>query len=156
MPHKDPEKRKAWRKEYRQKNKLEIRQKEKEYYHNIHKHKSFIKEQQAAHRRTLENRFVRAKAKCRRKNIEWSLSLHDYECEIKLPCVYCDNRLGKPSEVGVGLDRKDPAKGYTKENSVSCCYTCNRIKGDELSIDETIVAVTAILKLRMEREDGSN
>jgi hypothetical protein len=42
-------------------------------------------------------------------------------------CVYC----GKPSEPGDfnGVDRMDSSKGYEKTNAVSCCKTCNFMKG---------------------------
>ena len=40
-------------------------------------------------------------------------------------CYYC--HYYKKEEVN-GIDRVDNTKGYTKENSVSCCEMCNRIK----------------------------
>lgn len=58
MPHKNPEQRKEWRKQYREKNKEAIRAKEKEYYHKIHKHKFYIKEEQARFRRTPQSRLL--------------------------------------------------------------------------------------------------
>lgn len=44
---------------------------------------------------------------------------------VKEPCFYCggiNNTLG--------IDRVDNNIGYTKENSVSCCGICNRMKVD--------------------------
>lgn len=29
-----------------------------------------------------------------------------------------------------GIDRKDNKKGYTKQNTLPCCWTCNRMKRD--------------------------
>jgi 5-methylcytosine-specific restriction endonuclease McrA len=29
-----------------------------------------------------------------------------------------------------GIDRIDSNKGYTMDNCVSCCWTCNRMKGN--------------------------
>jgi hypothetical protein len=56
-------------------------------------------------------------------------------------CVYC----GKPSEPGDfnGVDRMDSAKGYEKINAVSCCQTCNFMKGslDPFTFIEKCAAV---------------
>jgi len=46
------------------------------------------------------------------------------------PCVYCNNLLDNNSLFGSGLDRIDNLKGYENENVVSCCKTCNMIKGE--------------------------
>jgi hypothetical protein len=40
-------------------------------------------------------------------------------------CTYC-TRHGQP----MTLDRKDPLKGYLKENVVPACALCNRLKSD--------------------------
>lgn len=154
MPHKDPEKRKVWRKKYREENKDKIRLKEKEYYHTIHKFKSHIKNQQAAHRRTIKNRFIRAKKRAEYKNVIWLLTLEEFSEAIRLPCIYCNNNLSPPSEVGIGLDQLIAGNGYVMGNIGSCCYTCNRIKGDDLSIEETKAAIQAILVLR--KNNGKN
>jgi hypothetical protein len=44
---------------------------------------------------------------------------------VKSPCHYCGNST--PEEVN-GVDRVNNAVGYTKENCVSSCWTCNRMK----------------------------
>jgi hypothetical protein len=48
-----------------------------------------------------------------------------YELIIK-PCFYCDYK--REGEVN-GIDRIDNNKGYLEENLVSCCQTCNFMKG---------------------------
>lgn len=154
MPHKDPEARKKWREDYREKNKIAIRSKEKEYYHTVHKFKTHVKEQQANHRRSIQNRFMRAKKKAEYKTVAWNLSLEDFKQEIEKPCFYCQNKLCKPSEVGVGLDQIVPGNGYIVGNVVSCCYTCNRIKGDEFSSEETLAAVQAVIALKESKANG--
>lgn len=55
-------------------------------------------------------------------------------------CYYCDS---EPSTqyanlVYNGIDRVDNSLGYSKENTVSCCPTCNRMKGT-LSRDDFII-----------------
>lgn len=52
-------------------------------------------------------------------------------------CFYCGQPPSKlrTGETGSGpyffngIDRKKNAEGYTKENSVSCCWECNKLKG---------------------------
>lgn len=54
------------------------------------------------------------------------------------PCYYCGAE--PPEKNGVkewngtakinGIDRVDNSKGYTIENSVSCCYDCNQMKSN--------------------------
>lgn len=74
------------------------------------------------------------------RNLEWSLSDDFFWSIIAMPCHYCglapSNEL--PSQLRKratcagflwgGVDRKDNAEGYTVENVVPCCTTCNRLK----------------------------
>jgi ATP-dependent Clp protease protease subunit len=48
------------------------------------------------------------------------------------------------------LDRIDSKGGYTKENVVPCCTSCNIIKGQNLSLTETLSAVQAIKNSQQE------
>ena len=36
---------------------------------------------------------------------------------------------GRPSFIYTGIDRMDNDLGYTTENTVPCCTTCNMLKG---------------------------
>jgi|ERR1035441_520809 5-methylcytosine-specific restriction endonuclease McrA len=76
---------------------------------------------------------------------EFNISLEQHIEILKHPCAYCDGPLNKG---GSGLDRKDTSKSYILDNVVPCCYSCNKIKSDELSYEEMLVAMEAILKLR--------
>ena len=91
---------------------------------------------------------MRAKKKADYKKVLWASSIEEFLSEISKPCYYCGNKLCSPSEVGIGLDQIIAGHGYTVANVYSCCYTCNRIKGDDLSSEETKVAVNAIITLR--------
>lgn len=82
------------------------------------------------------------------------LTFEEYCVEIQKPCYYCNNKLGTPSEVGVGLDQIIPGQGYVSGNVYSCCYTCNRIKWDDFSIEETKVAVQAVISFREGKLSG--
>jgi hypothetical protein len=62
-------------------------------------------------------------------------------------CYYCDT----PScGLGVGLDRinNDKTIGYTIDNVLPCCKLCNKIRGYILTVEETKVAIQAILEHR--------
>ena len=62
-----------------------------------------------------------------RRNISVSITIEQYENIIKSRvCYYCDVDISNMS--GSGLDRKDNNVGYTIDNVVQCCKTCNTIK----------------------------
>lgn len=47
-------------------------------------------------------------------------------------CIYC----GESNWRELGCDRIDNDKPHTKDNVVCCCSTCNRMRGDDFTIDE--------------------
>ena len=69
------------------------------------------------------------------RGLAWEIPEELFDGLVKSNCHYC---TGIPSNVfkrrkGLfvynGIDRKDNSIGYTPENSVPCCDTCNRMKG---------------------------
>ena len=75
--------------------------------------------------RTIGSLYSKYNCECkRRKCIEFELSKTEFALLISSPCYYC----GELQEHFNGIDRVDNAKGYTTENSVSCCEWCNRMK----------------------------
>jgi 5-methylcytosine-specific restriction endonuclease McrA len=50
-------------------------------------------------------------------------------CSNKPLQKYCKHPTDRPY-VYNGIDRIDPSKGYSIENCVTCCWLCNRAKGD--------------------------
>lgn len=73
-----------------------------------------------------------------KRGLEFSLDLDTFIDLGLSNCFYCGK---EPSNTYVlqytketmkysGLDRRDNTKGYTKENTVACCYQCNRAKSD--------------------------
>jgi len=83
------------------------------------------------------------------RSLPWKIDLNDYKALISKPCFYCGNKLGNvQTEIGAGLDRLVNSLGYTKENVIPCCGSCNRIRSDIFTVEETKVAVEAILRLR--------
>lgn len=47
-------------------------------------------------------------------------------------CIYC----GESNWKKLGADRIDNSEPHNKENIVCCCSTCNRMRGDDFTIDE--------------------
>ena len=76
----------------------------------------------------------------------------DFETAVQLfcsPCYYCgappsNCYHGKMRDfLYSGIDRASNAIGYTKENCIPCCFTCNKMKGG-LSVSEFMMAVQGI------------
>jgi len=59
------------------------------------------------------------------RTIPFELSEKQCEKLFTQPCYYC----GYISKTLNGIDRVHSEKGYTKDNSVSCCKACNMMKG---------------------------
>lgn len=71
----------------------------------------------------------------KKRGLPFRLGLDAFKRLIFAPCHYCGDpparvqRIGKTRElICNGIDRKDPARGYTRGNVVPCCYMCNRRK----------------------------
>lgn len=60
-------------------------------------------------------------------------------------CFYCRQVV---TPTGIGLDRIDNGKGYSVDNVVSCCSSCNIVRNRILTHQETIVAMNAVLAHR--------
>jgi len=107
--------------------------------------------------RKMPARYSRAKcdAKCKKK--EWNISFEIYEKLIDLGCYYCRDELGcLKEEIGIGLDRRDNSiRDYNIKNVVPCCGPCNRIRGNDLTVEETKVAILAVLSLRKNQTKSS-
>ena len=63
-------------------------------------------------------------------------------------CIYCNMSI--TDQTGVGLDRINNDLGYTINNVLPCCGTCNYIRGDYLTVPEMKVAIKAVLEFRNE------
>jgi len=62
-----------------------------------------------------------------KRNIEFNLQENEYHTLLKMPCYYCKNFTEKGCN---GIDRIHSYIGYTSDNCVPCCTTCNMLKGD--------------------------
>jgi hypothetical protein len=94
---------------------------------------------------TIERKFSQLKAKCELKKYELNISIEEYRILINKGCDYCGTKLDK---TGVSLDRLDSKGGYTTDNVVPCCGSCNQIKNVHLTHEEMKAAMKVILDLR--------
>lgn len=62
------------------------------------------------------------KTNAKRRNIQFHLSREDCKELFLGNCIYCNQPQA------FGIDRVDSMKHYTKDNTVSCCSMCNRMK----------------------------
>lgn len=78
--------------------------------------------------------FYRSGAK--QRSVEWNLSEEDFKSIIKDDCHYCGESPSRHQSVSYredyelvnGIDRVDSSRGYTIDNCVPCCNTCNLMK----------------------------
>ena len=80
---------------------------------------------------------LRYKRSAKNKGISFELSDRQLSMLFKSSCRYCGRKethvvKGQGMSSGdypyVGIDRLDSSLGYTKENTVPCCWTCNMMK----------------------------
>jgi hypothetical protein len=104
--------------------------------------------------KTPKRRYLKLKHRSSRprygnKIKEMTITIEEYMTLLSNPCYYCNNQISNlQEETGIGLDRIDNDSGYTIDNVLPCCGFCNGIRGNRLTVDETKVAITAIIKLR--------
>lgn len=67
-------------------------------------------------------RFSIYKSQAKKRKKDFVLTKEQFEKIINGECYYCGTKNK------IGIDRKDNSKGYTIENSVSCCRICNWMK----------------------------
>jgi hypothetical protein len=78
--------------------------------------------------------------------VELTLSYDEY-VKIIAPdsCHYCGATLPKR---GYGLDRIDNSRGYSIDNVVPCCFACNSIRGNNLTVREMRIVAGLLKALR--------
>lgn len=78
----------------------------------------------------------RYKQTAKKRNLEFQLTVEEFHKLTSDCCFFCDkspsNVIKGPRSFGNyvynGVDRLDSSKGYTIDNSVTCCIDCNRSK----------------------------
>lgn len=74
-------------------------------------------------------------------------------------CTYCGSKIewemwssaGNSYSKAYNLDRKDNAKGYSKDNCVVCCTACNFIRQDKLTHEEMLVLSSGLREIMRTR-----
>lgn len=72
----------------------------------------------------------------KKRDLEWNLSEEQFKVLVDENCVYCgeipkqsvNNAELNGDYIHNGIDRLNNKKGYTIQNSVTCCGTCNWLK----------------------------
>lgn len=105
--------------------------------------------------------------RCKKHNIEIKITALDYEKIGKENCHYCGdlpqktNRFSSRKYVNTedlflnGVDRLDSNKGYTLDNCVSCCTSCNYSKHtlSENEYKDKIIKIYNHMKLKDYRKE---
>lgn len=100
-----------------------------------------------AKRDRSNNRYTKLKHSAISRNIELLITEVEYFKFIAGKCChYCMASL--PTN-GSGLDRIDHNVGYRLDNVIPCCPTCNDIRSDKLTVDETRAVISGVQEWRM-------
>lgn len=89
---------------------------------------------------------------CNKRKIKNRITKKDYELIIKEKCYYCGNHEENGSK---GIDRKDSKIYYNKNNTVSCCKTCNFTKSvlsEKEFLDNLLIIYSNYCKIKLENE----
>lgn len=109
------------------------------------------------HGASLRAKYRSYEHEAQRRNLEWSLSLEDFEKITSSNCYYCNvqpsqegrrkTRHGKEYQTQAyiynGIDRVDNNLGYIASNCVPCCKTCNLAKRT-MPINEFIIWIERV------------
>jgi hypothetical protein len=89
-------------------------------------------------------------ARARKRGNTFTLTQEDVKEISKSDCYYCGEKpsMKKTTKQGEsfvfnGIDRKDNAEGYTRENSLPCCKACNQMKSDR-DYDEFVAHISKV------------
>lgn len=99
--------------------------------------------------------FKSYKYSANRRNIVFEITKEKFLSLVNSSCYYCKSAPSRyfknhNAKVGVyynGIDRLDNTQGYTTNNVVPCCTSCNRAKS-EMSIDEFKIWLNRVYKNR--------
>ena len=127
----------------------------KNHYDQAWRRRPEVKERITAYNnrrfRAPQGRYNLLKGLAKKRKLEFNISFELFEALCDEPCGYCGikNRI----TTGSGLDRIDTKKGYTSDNVIPSCWGCNKMRGDHLTVEETKVAIKAIMALRASQRE---
>jgi len=129
---KHPDKDKLWSKQYRERHREEIRIHEKlRYEKNLQKMRITKAKSLTKRRNNPKLRYIDFKKWAGIRNLSFDITYKDFLSIWGKPCYYC----GEKREIG--LDRIDSNKGYSFDNVLPCCPTCNLCRRN-IKIDKFI------------------
>jgi hypothetical protein len=97
--------------------------------------------------------YYKYRVSANKRSLEFSLSKEEFSTLTSSVCNYCgveplqsvfNNKAPTPYTYN-GVDRVDNKLGYTKENCVPCCYTCNVAKRS-MSLAEFLAWIDRLVK----------
>jgi hypothetical protein len=75
------------------------------------------------HSQTLQGKYTHYKSGAKKRNIDFDLTIEQFETFWQQPCAYCGSEIET-----IGVDRIDNTTGYSIANCNPCCVHCNRMK----------------------------
>ncbi len=107
MPYADIEDRRQHQREYRLLNPEKIKVSKKNW------------------RQSSRYKYGEIKKGAKKRELNFQITYQEYVSVYwQQTCFYCPETNTK------GIDRIDSSKGYTLDNCVPCCFTCNQMKSD--------------------------
>lgn len=88
-------------------------------------------EYQKQYEQSVNGRRVTYKAGAKERNLEFMLTLEQFEILTSQPCHYCGQYTKNKNFCGI--DRVNNDAGYVLTNCVPCCTSCNEMKGKRTS-----------------------
>lgn len=95
----------------------------------------------------------------RNRNLEFSVSLNEFEYLTSQRCHYCNRPPQRTISVSSGskytyngIDRKDSNLGYVTGNMLPCCFPCNRAKSD-MTYEEFLQYLDDLVSFRTKRAE---
>lgn len=110
--------------------------------------KQRYREWASRHRSTMRGRYSAARFEAKRRGLDFSITFEEYcaiRCGSNDECFY---HKGPIDNNGGSLDRIDNSKGYSIDNCILSCAHCNKLRGEYLSVEETLEVVALLKKLR--------
>ena len=102
-----------------------------EFYHNKCMPDGYTNICKECSRHAIGRRYKNYKQGAKSRNLDFTLTKEEFDEITKMPCKYCGEYSGNFLDMPFcGIDRIDSNKGYTKDNVISCCEMCNRMKSD--------------------------
>ena len=87
-----------------------------------------------------KHRYATYKRGAESRGYAFELTIKEFNNLWNKPCSYCNTPI-----LDIGIDRKDNSVGYTVDNTIACCTTCNFMKG-KLTHNEFISKCIEIVK----------